>query len=247
MDLCQGTSAHFSVIRSIMKTIGLLGGTGWSSTISYYTLLNKQVNTRLGGDHSAKVLLRSIDFHDIMSHFGKDNQKVVDLLHNELLELIAIRPDCIIICCNLLHKYYDLFKDTLECDLPVMHAIDLTAHHLQQKSYHNVLLLASKFTMEDGFFENTLSQNGISVIVPNKEERERIGQIHQELLLNQVTSKSRTFFRDLTLTYRDVDAVVLGCTELPMVLDQVNSTLPIVDPVVLQVSEAVDFALGSSD
>ncbi|MBP6986304.1 MAG: amino acid racemase [Alphaproteobacteria bacterium] len=231
----------------MMKTIGLLGGAGWSSTISYYTLLNQQVNARLGGDHSAKILLRSIDFHDIMSHFGKDNQKVEEALHDELLGLIAIQPDCIIICCNLLHKYYDLIEHSLESDIPVMHAIDLTAQQLQQKNYHKVLLLASTFTMEDGFFENTLSQNGISVIVPNQEERERIGQIHQELLHNKVTRESRAYFSDLTLKYKSLDAVVLGCTELPMVLDQANSSLPIVDPVVLQVVHAVDFALESLD
>lgn len=231
----------------MMKTIGLLGGTGWSSTISYYTLLNQQVNARLGGDHSAKILLKSIDFHDIMSHFGKDNQKVEEALHDELLGLIAIQPDCIIICCNLLHKYYDLIEHCLESDIPVMHAIDLTAQQLQQKNYHKVLLLASTFTMEDGFFENTLSQNGISVIVPDQEERERIGQIHQELLHNKVTRESRAYFSDLTLKYKSLDAVVLGCTELPMVLDQANSSLPIVDPVVLQVEHAVDFALESLD
>jgi aspartate racemase len=88
-----------------MKTIGLLGGTGWSSTIGYYTMLNELVGKRLGGYHSAKILLQSIDYHDIMSNYGKDPKKIEDILLEELLNLIALNPDCIIICCNSLHKY----------------------------------------------------------------------------------------------------------------------------------------------
>ena len=93
-----------------MKTIGLLGGTGWSSTIGYYTMLNELVGKHLGGYHSAKILLKSIDYHDIMSNYGKAPEKIADVLLEELLDLISLNPDCIIICCNSLHEYYDLIK-----------------------------------------------------------------------------------------------------------------------------------------
>src|SRR5438105_455646 len=108
-----------------MKTIGMLGGTGWSSTIGYYSLLNQLVNARLGGYHSAKILLKSIDYHDIMSDNSGDHAKTAKILKEELLGLIQLKPDCIIICCNSLHKYYDMIQEELNLDIPVMHAVDL--------------------------------------------------------------------------------------------------------------------------
>ena len=107
-----------------MKTIGLLGGTGWSSTIGYYALLNTLVNERLGGYHSAKIILKSIDYHDIMSTYGENHEHTAALLKAELLELIALKPDCIMICCNSLHKYYDMIKDGIHSPIPVFHAVE---------------------------------------------------------------------------------------------------------------------------
>jgi aspartate racemase len=135
-----------------MKTIGLLGGTGWSSTIGYYEILNKLVAECLGGYHSAKIILKSIDYHDIMTNYGADHETVATLLKNELLELIALKPDCIIICCNSLHKYYDMIKTELNANILVMHAVELVADHLNHINNKTTLLLATKFTMDDGFF-----------------------------------------------------------------------------------------------
>ena len=230
-----------------MKLIGLLGGTGWSSTIGYYTLLNEMVNQRLGGYHSAKIVLKSIDYHDIMSNYGKNHDATAALLKAELLELIKLKPDCIIICCNSLHKYYDIISDELNSGIPVFHAVDLVAQHIKDQNYDKVLLLATKFTMEDGFFAKKLEKSGIQVVIPNQEEREEIQRIHGELMQNAVTQDSRNYFRDLISKHKDLEAVVLGCTEFTLVVDQKNSLLPIIDPVHLQALHAVNYALSDSD
>ena len=121
-----------------MKIIGLLGGTGWSSTIGYYTLLNKMVNAKLGGYHSAKIILSSIDYQDIMANYGVDHDATAAILKEELQKLLALKPDCFMICCNSLHKYYDMIKAALVPTIPVFHAVELTAKHLQEKGYNKV-------------------------------------------------------------------------------------------------------------
>ena len=227
-----------------MKTIGLLGGTGWSSTINYYTLLNELVHQKLGGYHSAKVLLKSIDYHDIMSNYGTDNDKVAQTLQHELEGLIALKPDCILICCNSLHKYYDLIKHNLDSSVPVFHAVELVGQHLKQQGRSNVLLLATKTTMEDGFFANILQKYSINVTIPTQQQRDEMQKILTvELLQNIVTEKSKAYFASLIKGHDNLDAVVLGCTEFPLLVNQDNSVLPIIDPVRLQTVHAVDFAL----
>lgn len=227
-----------------MKTIGLLGGTGWSSTIGYYKILNELVAERLGGYHSAKILLKSIDYHDISSNYGKDDAKVADLLKNELEGLIALKPDCVIICCNTLHKFYNLIKGNIQSTIPVFHAVDLVANHLRENNQKKALLLATKFTLDDGFFAKILEQNGITVVIPNQEEREIFQKIHAQLMQNIVTQDSRNYMEALILRNKDLDAVILGCTEYPLVVDKSNSILPIVNPVVLQAASAVNYVLS---
>lgn len=227
-----------------MKTIGLLGGTAWSSTIGYYALLNQLVSERLGGYHSAKILLKSIDYHDIRVHYDtQDHERIAVLLRKELQGLIHYNPDCIIICCNTLHKYYDTIKHTLDSDIPVMHAIQLVAHHLKNNSQEKVLLLATKLTMEDGFFAKVLEEQGIQVFIPTLEEREKMQSIHSELMCNVVTQASKDYFTHLIEKHPHLDAVVLGCTEYPLVVNKNNSVLPVVDPVYLQVLAAVNYVI----
>lgn len=225
-----------------MKTIGLLGGTSWSSTIEYYTLLNQLVHARLGGHHSAKIILKSIDYHYLWSSYGND-QKASQLLEEELSGLIALQPDCIIICCNTLHKYYDMIKDKLNSIIPVMHAVDLVVHCAKDYGYKKVLLLATKFTMEDGFFAKKLEKAGIDVVIPTQEERNILQSIHGQLKIGHVTTEAQEYCRMLILKHKDLDAVVLGCTEYPLVVNETNSALPIIDPIRLQTSSAIDYVL----
>lgn len=230
-------------MESKLKTIGLLGGTGWSSTIGYYKLLNELVARRLGGYHSAKILLKSIDYHDIHENYGKNHDMVASLLKTELQGLIALKPDCIIICCNSLHKYYDMISQDLSLSIPVMHAVHLVAENLKNKGAKSALLLATKFTMEDGFFAKILEENGIHVTIPNEDERNQMQSIHAELMHNNVRTKSQDYFKNLTQKYQNLDAVVLGCTEYPLLLTPHNSHLPIINPVELQAISAVNYAV----
>ena len=231
-----------------MKTIGLLGGTSWSSTIEYYKLLNKLVNKHMGGHHSAKILLKSIDYHDIMTHYGKSHDIVAQLLKQEFSALAALKPDCILICCNSLHKYYDIIKSELGDDTPpVFHAVELVAEHLKSKQQKKVLLLATQFTMEDGFFAAILEKNGIQVTIPELNDRQKIENILESVMQNQVTTEARNYFAALTRQYADCESVVLGCTECPLVLDEQNSCLPIINPIVLQATHAVAYAMGKHD
>lgn len=226
-----------------MKIIGLLGGTGWSSTIGYYALLNEKVGKQLGGYHSARIILSSIDYHDIMSNYGKDHDATAQTLKKELQRLIALNPECIMICCNSLHKYYDMIKADLNSSIPVFHAVDLVADEIQNQEYKKVLLLATKFTMEDGFFARKLQDREIEVIIPNQEERNEMQRIHGELMQNNVTQEARNYFSSLIAKYNECQAVILGCTEYPLVVSHNNSVLPIIDPVQLQTTAAVNFAL----
>jgi aspartate racemase len=230
-----------------MKVIGLLGGTGWSSTIEYYRLLNELVNKSLGGYHSAKILLKSIDYHDIMMHYGKNHTEISRLLQVELTELFRLNPDCVMICCNSLHKYYDMIKGDLHSKTPIIHSVELVAQYLKEKGHHNILLLATKFTMEDGFFANTLEKNGISTTIPERKERDAIEKIHSQLMQNMVTEDTKKYFIDLIAKYSSLDAVVLGCTEFPLAIDESDSVLPIVNPMYLQAVKAVEYALGGNN
>lgn len=227
-----------------MKKIGLLGGTGWSSTIGYYKRLNELVEARLGGYHSAKILLNSIDYHEIMTNYGVNHDVVAAALLNALNELIDLKPDCIIICCSSLHKYYDIIKTKVRTDIPVMHALHLVADHIKANSYKKVLLLATKFTMEDGFFTRYLENEGIMVEIPQLQERSKMQEIHAELMHNKVTEASRQYFSQLIARYQDIGAVILGCTEYPLVVDAETSVWPIIDPLNLQALAAVNYALA---
>lgn len=229
-----------------MKTIGLLGGTGWSSTIGYYTLLNELMHEQLGGYHSAKIVLKSIDYHDIMSNYGKDHEKIAGILFDELLDMYSLNPDCVIICCNSLHKYYDMVKHDIYEDenIPVFHAVELVAQHAKEKGYKKVLLLATKSTMEDGFFAKIVEDHGVNVVIPERAERDTMQQIlSDELIHNTVTESSHNYFAHIIANHPDCDAVVLGCTEFPLLVDASTSKLPIINPVELQCKAAVEFAL----
>jgi aspartate racemase len=228
-----------------MKTIGLLGGTAWPSTIDYYATINKEVHKRLGGFNSAKILLKSINYHEIMSSYGKDGDKICRLLKEEITGLLETKPDCYMICCNSLHKYYDIIASELETNIPMIHAVDITASYIKNKNLRKVILLAAKFTMEDGFFAEKISKQGVTVIIPNREEIENMHEIHMKFEVGGFQMKDKIYFSELTKKYNDCDAVILGCTEFPLLLDSFNSFLPIINPIILQVMKAVDFSLSA--
>jgi aspartate racemase len=212
-----------------MKRIALLGGTSWPSTIEYYRMFNQMVADRLGGYHSADLILRSIDYHPIKSRYHEGWDVIPQILEREVRFTLSLPCDGLILCCCTLHKAFDLIREPLSLSVPFFHAVELTASHAREKGMTRLLLLGTRFTMEDGFFEAGLRRAGLEVSVPDaRENRPEFSE----------------YFADLLGRYSQTDAAILGCTELPLAITPQISPLPLIDPAKLQVSAAVDFVLA---
>jgi aspartate racemase len=226
-----------------MKTIGLLGGTSWPSTIEYYRILNELAQSRLGGFHSANILLRSVDYHEIKSRYHDGWDEIPSLLKNEIEALVRFSPDCLVICNNTLHKAFDMIEADLALAIPVFHAVKATGRFAQSKHFERLLLLGTKFTMEDGFYHRGLEQFGLQVSTPALEERIEIQRIQSQLAQGRMKPEFRKYFLELIGRHADVDAVVLACTELPLVIDRKDVAIEIINPTELQCREAFEFAI----
>lgn len=228
-----------------MKTIGLLGGTSWPSTIEYYRTLNELAQEKLGGFHSANLLLRSIDYHDIKSRYYDRWAEIPALLEYEIKTLVDLGPDCIIICNNTLHKAFDAIEEQLALTIPVFHIVKATGRAARSRKLQRLLLLGTKYVMEDGFYHRGLEQFGVQVETPQEEERIRIQEIQSQLARGIVTEQFRAYLTTLVSKYAGaIDAVVLACTELPLAIRQEDCDTPILNPTELQCREAFDFATG---
>lgn len=227
----------------MIKTVGLLGGTSWPSTITYYKSLNQAVQKNLGGYHSARILLKSIDYHPIKSLYSGDVSKITALLQTELLDFIALKPDCLILCNVWLHKFYDLIIPALSLNVPFFHAVQVVEQHALSMGQKNVLLIGTNLTMEDGFFARRLESVGLSVTIPTLDERTKIQRIQSRLAQGEWDAEFLTSLQSILNAYKHLDAVVLACTELPLVIQEENSPLPILDPITLQCRAALNFCL----
>ncbi len=229
-----------------VRLIGILGGTSWPSTILPYRLLNTQVQRRLGGFHSARILLSSIDYHAIKSRYGARFAEVPPLLKAEAEALLARRPDCWMIANNTLHKAYDRIAGELDPTIPFFHAVHLTRDHLVARGLRRVLLTGTRFTMEDGFFADGLAAAGIEVAVPEEADRERIQAIQTRLAAGETDTAFAPVFADILARAADAGctAVVTACTELPLVVHAGLTSLAVVDPLELQCTACLDFALS---
>lgn len=226
-----------------MKTIGLIGGTSWPSTIENYRILNQLVNKKLGDFHSAKLLLKSIDYHDIKSNYASGWDKIPGLLEQEIQDFLLCKPDCLILCNNTLHKAYNSISAQLDLLIPFFHAVELTAQYALKKKFSNLLLLATKFTMEDDFFIKPLENQGLTITIPNLDDRKKIQDMQSKLAKGIVSKEFVEEFCRIINYYKNVDAVVLACTELQLAVTPENCIIPIVDPVILQCEAAVKFAV----
>ncbi len=230
-----------------MKTIGLLGGTSWPSTIEYYRILNQLAQDRLGGFHSASLLLRSIDYHEIKSRYYDRWAEIPALLEREITALARLGPDCLVICNNTLHKAFDGIAAKLALPIPVFHVVEATGRAAQAGNLRRLLLLGTKFTMEDGFYHRGLEAFGLHVETPGEEDRIEIQRIQSRLARGEMTGEFRSVLAALIEKHADaVDAVVLACTELPLAVRQEDCRIPVLDPTELQCREAFEFAIGGS-
>ena len=198
----------------------------------------------MGGYHSAKILLYSIDYHEIKSNYAHGWDKIPELLRQEILRSLNGQPDCLILCNNTLHKAFDIIEPTLKLAVPFFHAVQLTAQYAAEQGHKKVLLLGTRFTMEDGFYARTLEAKGLQVEIPQAVERERIQNIQSELAAGNILPEHKAYFTQLLERYAHLDAVVLACTELPLAITQKITTLAIIDPIEIQCKAAVRYALA---
>ncbi|APE07368.1 MULTISPECIES: aspartate/glutamate racemase family protein [Alteromonas] len=230
-----------------MKTLGLIGGMSWESTVSYYQMINRGVNAKLGGFHSAKLLLSSVDFAVIeqLQRAGDWNQ-MAELLNNEAQVLSQAGADAIVICTNTMHKVADdVVKDL---SIPLLHIADATGTSLAANKVKKVGLLGTQFTMEQTFYTERLkSRFGIEVVVPSKHEREIVHRIiYEQLCKGVICTQSRSAYIEIIDNLASVGAegVILGCTEIALLVQQLHTNVQLYDTTALHAAAAVDFATG---
>ena len=231
-----------------MKTIGLIGGMSWESTIPYYRHINQAIKHRLGGLHSAKIILYSIDFHEIetLQSSGQWGQ-AGELLAQAARSLEMAGAECIAICTNTMHKVAEQIQ--ARSGLPLLHIADATAARIQAKGLTRIGLLGTRFTMEQDFYRGRLTDTfGIEVIVPNESDREIIHRIiYQELCLGQIRPESRQQYREIMqrLAEQGAQGIILGCTEIALLVDQTDADVPLFDTAQIHAEYAAHWALGN--
>ena len=215
-----------------MQTIGLIGGMSWESTVSYYQLLNREIKHRLGGLHSAKIILVSVDFAEIeqLQHLGKW-QQAGDILSQAAQSLEAAGADFFLICTNTMHKVAEQVSDSVS--IPLLHIADATAEILVQQGINTVGLIGTAFTMQEDFYKKRLTERfQIAVIVPSEDEQKLLHNIiYQELCLGNINDKSRQIYLHIMqgLAARGAQGIILGCTEIGLLVQQQDTSYPLFD------------------
>ncbi|MFO7867194.1 MAG: aspartate/glutamate racemase family protein [Candidatus Aminicenantes bacterium] len=229
-----------------MKNIGLIGGMSWESSLEYYRIINEEVKNKLGGFHSAECVMYSVDFHDIeqLQHQNKWKE-ASDFLVAVAQKVEKAGADFLVICTNTMHKMADAVSENTR--IPLLHIGDVTAEAVQKEGNSRVGLLGTRFTMEQDFYKGRLTgKYGIDVLIPPEEEREIIHKIlYQELCLGEIKKRSRDQFHAIitALKSRGAQGIILGCTEIPLLVDQKDYDIPLYDTTSLHARAAVKFAL----
>lgn len=230
-----------------MKTIGLIGGMSWESSAQYYRIINQEMRARLGGVHSARSLMYSVDFGDIerLQHAGNWQALAVEML-DAAQRLERGGADFIVICTNTMHKMADAVAAGIT--IPLLHIADPTGETIAAAGYRRVGLLGTAFTMEQDFYKARLTNKyGLDVIVPDGADRAVVHDIiYKELVAGEVLSRSRAAYRDIMarLVAQGAEAIILGCTEIMLLVGAEDSTVPLFDTTTLHAQAAVDWALS---
>lgn len=232
-----------------MKTIGLLGGMSWESTQTYYRLINEGVKARLGGLHSATLVLYSVDFAEIeaLQHAG-DWAATARILSDAALSVQNAGADFLVIGTNTMHKVAPEIEQAI--DIPLLHIADATAKVLNRDGIHRVGLLGTRFTMEQAFYRDRLKEAGIEVITPEEAQRDEIHRvIYEELCRGEIDPVSREAYLETvtSLSERGAQAVILGCTEIGLLIRQADTSVPLYDTTEIHAAQAVEQALRESD
>lgn len=229
-----------------MRMLGVLGGMSWTSTESYYRMLNRGVSERLGGLHSARLLLHSVDFAPVAQaqHDG-DWDATLAVLAEAARGLERGGAEALLLATNTMHKVADELEQA--CGLPLLHIADATADAVLADGLERVGLLATAFTMEQDFYTGRLAGRGMDVLVPDAEQRAEVHRvIYDELCLDVVRDESRDAYREVlaSLVDRGAQAVILGCTEISLLVSQADSSVPLYDTTRIHADAGVSFMLG---
>lgn len=232
---------------SKMKTLGLVGGTGWVSTIDYYRLINQGINKALGGHESARCILYSINFADIIAYNKRnDTEGIYAMIRDATEKVIQGGAEGIILCANTMHKFADRLQK--EIDVPIIHIAEATAREIKNKNMSKVGLLGTRYTMEEDFYISKLKAAGIMTLVPEKEDREFINAtIYDELLKEIFKEDSRKRFLEIIkkLELKGAESIILGCTEIPLIIQDGDCDLPMIDTTAIHSRAAVNFSIGN--
>ncbi len=232
-----------------MRTIGLIGGLSWESSIEYYRLINQTVKERLGGLHSAKSLLYSFDFEEIehLQHAGNWDE-ATRLMIEAAQNCERGGADFLLICSNTMHKMADRVQESIH--IPLLHIADATAEKIVAAGIRKIGLLATAFTMEEDFYKGRLIQNfGLEVVIPNSEERQEVHRvIYQELCRGEVKPESKEYYVEVMrrLVGEGVEGIILGCTEIMLLVGQPDIDVPIFDTTTIHAIAAVEYALETA-
>ena len=229
-----------------MKTIGMIGGMSWESSLEYYRIMNQTVKEKLGGFHSAQCILYSVDFDDVeeLQHQG-DWESLTRLMIEAAQRVKKAGADFLVICTNTMHKMADEVQGAIQ--IPLLHIADVAAGAVKANGQSRVGLLGTKFTMEQDFYKGRLKEiHGIDVLIPEDKERQVIHDIlYNELCLGEIKELSKGKFQSIiqNLVKRGAQGVILGCTEIPLIVRQEDYEIPLYDTTALHAKAAVDFAL----
>lgn len=228
-----------------MKTIGLIGGMSWESTTLYYEIINKVVSEKLGGLHSAKIILYSVDFAEIAELQRKGQwSKSAEILAEMAMKLERAGADFILISTNTMHKVVDQVQEKI--NIPILHIAEATAKELKENKIGKVLLLGTKYTMTEDFYKGKLEAEGIDVVVPNEEDIEIVNEIiFSELCLGKINEKSREKYINIinSSKKKGVQGVILGCTEIGLLIKQKDLELPVFDTTIIHCQQAANYAI----
>ena len=228
-----------------MKTIGLIGGMSWESTVTYYKIINETIKEKLGGLHSAKCILYSVDFQEIEECQANGNwEKSGEILGEAANNLEKAGADFIVICTNTMHKVVNQIKEKIS--IPILHIAEMTAEKILEKGLKNIALLGTKYTMEQDFYKSKLIEKGINVIIPDKNDIEIINKvIYDELCLGTINSDSKKKFLEIVdkLRNKGAEGIILGCTEIGLLIKNADTDVPLFDTAIIHAEQAAIYSI----
>ena len=228
-----------------LKTIGLIGGMSWESTATYYKIINETIKEKLGGLHSAKCILYSVDFQEIEECQANGNwEKSGEILGEAAYNLEKAGADFIVICTNTMHKVVNQIKEKIS--IPILHIAEMTAEKILEKGLKNIALLGTKYTMEQDFYKSKLIEKGINVIIPDKNDIEIINKvIYDELCLGIINSNSKKKFLEIVdkLRNKGSEGIILGCTEIGLLIKNEDTDVPLFDTAIIHAEQAAIYSI----